>query len=603
MPATPPSWDLSDLFTSPNDPRIERLFVGLDRRCRAFVKTTRDKLTRNISAHKLLKAIQTYESILQDLIKPEIYAHLLFTTHAADQSIGAFLQRMKTRTTAIAQQIVFFDVELSQMSTKQLKQYAAHPVLQNYRHYLQLQLLAKPHRLSEVEEKIMNDKSLTGRSALIRLFNEELSTKAFRYTVGAKSETKTEDQMLHLLYDANPQIRQRAAKQFTDGLREEQRRLTFVTNTLIQDKEIDDRYRKYESPETSRHLENEISQPIVDAMVAAVTKSYPIVQEYYRFKQRTLTLKRLHDYDRYAPIAKTSKTFTYDEARDIVLEAFGHFSPAMAKTAKQFFDKNWIDAAPKTGKQGGAYCMFVTPDLHPYVLTNFHGNTKDVMTLAHELGHAIHACRARKQSYLNFNMPLTVAETASIFGEMLVFDDLRKKIDAKDRLALIMGKLEQIFASVHRQTSMYLFEKDLHAEGRANGEQTVEKISAIWRKRQLEMFGTSVTLTSDYDLWWSYIPHFIHTPFYVYAYAFGELLTLSLFAQYKKQGAAMVQKYHAMLDAGGSIAPSEMVKPFGINLSDPTFWNDGIAIINQLLGEAKQLQAELTSPKPRRRFS
>jgi oligoendopeptidase F len=282
------------------------------------------------------------------------------------------------------------------------------------------------------------------------------------------------------------------------------------------------------------------------------------------------------------------------QAKTIILDAFTRFSPRFAKLAQAFFDNGWIDAPQTPGKRGGAFCMFVTPDLHPYVFVNYSGNVKQVLTLAHELGHGVHASLARKQNLLHFDMPLTLAETASVFAEMITFDAMKATLtDPQERLTLLMQKIEEVFATVFRQTTMYRFEQDLHATSRTQGELTSEQISSLWRKHQTNMFGTSVTLTKDYDVWWSYISHFIHTPFYVYAYAFGELLTLSLFAEYKKRGATMVEDYLTFLEAGGSKGPDELLKPFGINLRDKAFWQGGIKLIEELVKEAKDLQKQI----------
>jgi oligoendopeptidase F len=590
MPRTTtlPTWDLRDLFTSDTDPNVDKTLADLERRAKRFSKTYRAIFKPSLAAKTLLRTIRDYENILQDLTKPEVFAYLRFTTDSTDQKVGAFFQKIKTRTVAIGQDLLFFELGIASLPDKTLNKLVKDKQLKPYRHYLDLQIKLKEHRLSEPEEKILNDMSLTGHSAFVRLYDEELGAKKFISRQQKKEQVKTEEEMLHMLHAPERAIRKQAAKDFTLGLQEESRRLTYITNTLLQDKRTTDRYRRFSTPEAARHLDNEITQDVVDAMTKAVTERYRSVHDYYRFKAQVMKLKPLYDYDRYAPLPSAKATYSFDEAKHIILDAYTRFSPKLAEEVKTFFDNNWIDAAPKHGKRGGAYCMFVTPDLHPYVFMNFQGSANDVMTLAHELGHAAHASLARKQSYLNFSMPLTVAETASVFGEMLVFDALREQLTGQDRFALIMQKVESIFATVHRQTSMYLFEKDLHAASTKRGELSTSDINAIWRKRQVEMFGTSVTLTSDYDIWWSYVSHFVHSPFYVYAYAFGELLTLSLFAQYKKDGPAMAEKYLTMLQNGGSITPQEMVAPFGFDLSDPNFWRGGMKLIEELIKDAKR---------------
>ncbi len=584
-----PRWNLSDLYASITDPAIDRCLLTQERRAERFAKTYRGKI-RTRSAAQLLMALRAYESILQETWKPEIYATLVNTADSSPPTHGALLQKTKTRGLAIAQHLLFFELELMTLEEKTLRRLMGDSRLAPYRHYLEKQLSWKPHRLSETEEKILNDKSLTGRSAFVRLFDEEFAHKMFTLKQKGKTRRLTEEEVLDRLHHPRRAERKRAAAAFTLGLKEEARRVTFVMNTLLQDKHVDDRYRKFARPEESRHLENEIDQATVDAMTGAVTDAYGMVQDFYRFKRKRLRVPELFDYDRYAPITKTEQRYSFAEARELVLSSFHHFSPKFGELTQHFFDQRWIDAPPGIGKRGGAFCMFVTPDLHPYVFLNFTGNLKQVLTLAHELGHGVHASLARKQTLLHFDMPLTLAETASVFAEMIVFDALRQQIqDPQERFALYVHKIESVFATVFRQVSMYKFEQDLHAAARVEGELPQEKISQLWRARQHEMFGRSVTLTPDYDLWWMYISHFVHTPFYVYAYAFGELLTLSLFAEYKKRGPAFVERYLAFLTAGGSQSPDELLRSFGINLRDRKFWEGGLALIQELVEEAKRI--------------
>ncbi len=326
-------------------------------------------------------------------------------------------------------------------------------------------------------------------------------------------------------------------------------------------------------------------------MSDTVSGRYDIVQDFYRFKKNVLGLEKLYDYDRYAPVSSSKAVIPFLEAKEIVLNAYRRFSPEFAEIAQLFFDEGWIDADVRPNKRGGAFCMFVTTDVHPYVLVNYKGGLKDVMTLAHELGHAVHAYLAREQTYLNFDMPLTFAETASVFGEMLVFDDLRTRLtDKKELFALYMQKIEEIFATVFRQNAMYQFEQDLHRSYREKGELKTEEINHFWLSRQRDMFGKSVEMTDDYGIWWSYISHFFHSPFYVYSYTFGELLTLSLFAQYKSNGEVMVKQYFELLRSGGSKTPEGFLKPFGLSLESASFWQSGLTMIEQLVRDAKKLR-------------
>jgi oligoendopeptidase F len=584
-----PSWDLSDLFSSEKDPKIEKTFVSLLRQANRFAKTYRGKIRKTLSPKSLLGIMKEYEAIIQELSKPETYAYLRFSADASNPSSGAFLQKMQTESLTVTRVLTFFELELLALPESLLKRFVKSSELVRYRHFLKRLLRSKPHRLSEAEEQLMEDLSLTGRSAFIRMYDEEHATKTYEARSEKARGEMNEQQILELLHHPSRRIRKQAAETFTQGLTQDARRFAYITNILVQDKATKDRIVKFSSPEESRHESNDITQATVDALSTTVAKSYDVVQDFYRFKKKHLRLDRLYEYDRYAPFSKTKTLYSYPEAKRIILDAFSRLSPKMAETAETFFTNGWIDAAVRPGKRGGAFCMYVTPDLHPYVFVNYGGGANDVMTLAHELGHAVHASVARPCGYFSMHSPLTLAETASVFGEMLVFDALKKTLPPKERLALVAQKVESIFATVHRQISMYRFEQLVHHEIREHGEQNAEQIGALWRKTQSEMFGNSVTLTEGYNSWWSYITHFIHSPFYVYAYAFGELLTLSLFAQWKKGDKKFSEKYLDLLSKGGSASPDELLRPFGIDLTDPMFWAQGIKLINELVEEAKAL--------------
>lgn len=587
---TLPSWDLSDLFSHINDPKIEQNLKRSLKRAEAFAKANKGKIKASIKPEALLKMIREYESIVEESGKPEIYAMLVFSADSQNPKHGAFYQKTKQEGLKIYQAMLFFELELSQLPEASLNRLTHHKTLLPYRHYLKRIADYRPHRLDEAREQLMNDLELTGGSAFARMFDEELSNKKFKIQRGKQVVEVSEEEALHGLHQPDRAERIRCAESVTNGLQEESRRLTYITNILLQRKATVDRYVKFSTPEASRHLSNETTQKIVDAMTQTITERYDLVKSYYQFKKKLLKLDKLYDYDRYAPLAESKSFISWNEAQGIVLSAYRQFSPEFADIAQKFFDNNWIDAAIRPGKRGGAFCMFVTTDLHPYVFVNYKGGVKDVLTLAHELGHAVHAYLAREQSYLNFDMPLTFAETASVFAEMVVFDYLRERMkDPKEKLALYLQKIEEVFATIFRQTAMYRFEQTLHAASRAKGELSTEEINALWLKSQQEMFGNSVTLTKNYGIWWSYISHFIHTPFYVYAYAFGEILTLSLFAQYKKDGETLVKKYFDLLRAGGSKTPEEFLRPFGLRLDDANFWKGGIKLIEQLVNEAQQL--------------
>ena len=584
-----PTWNLKDLYSSIQDPKIKQNLHACQKQAALFEKKYRGKL--KVNASSVLKALKDYEAIQQEMVKPALYANLLFAESCTPKGRGAFLQYTRSEYVHINQHLMFFELEILKFSDKDLRKLVKDPTLKGYSHYLESLLNSKPHRLSEDAEKIFSDKNLTGSNAFIRLFDEELAGKKFIFGRGKKQLEVSETEVLSKLYSPHREERAEAAGSLTRGLKEESHRLTYIFNTLAEDKAIEDRYRNFPDPESSRHLANEIDRPMVDAMAEAVTSQYSLVQEFYGFKKKVLGFKELYDYDRYAPVDLKRESIPFSVARDMVLESFYGFSKEYGDIASKFFSKGWVDAAHREGKRGGAFCSFVTPDLHPYVFMNYTGSMREVFTLAHELGHAIHAYQMREQTVLNFDTPLTIAETASVFAEMLLFDHLRTTMKDKNALfALYIGKIESVFATVFRQISMYKFEQDVHGARQEKGELSTPEINALWRRRQVEMFGKSVTLTEGYDYWWSYIPHFVHTPFYVYAYAFGELLTLALYAQYKKEGKAFIPKYMDLLRTGGSKTPSELFKPLGINLHGKQFWKGGVGMIESMVKEVKTLQ-------------
>ncbi len=587
-----PSWNLSDLYKNNTDPRITTTLQTQLQRAEIFAKNYRNKII-TATSQELLKIIKEYESILQEESKPVLYASLVFAADSKNQKNGAFFQKMQAETLKISQKLVFLELEIAHAKEEQINQWINDSQLKNYKHYLEKQKELRKHRLSEAEEKLLNEKTLTGCGAWQRLFNEVLSSKQFPYQEGKTKEMLSETAALNLLYNHDRKKRKAAADAFTEGLRQEAKILTLMANTLVQDKAIDDKYRNFSTPESYRHVNNEMTQEIVDLMSEVIIKNYTVVQEFYKFKKKVLKLEKLYDYDRYAPVVESKKHIPFEEAQTIVLNAYDQFSPIFAKTAEEFFKKGWIDADLRDGKKGGAFCTYVTPDLHPYVLVNYTGNIKEVLTIAHELGHGVNACLMRKQSYINFDHPLTMAETASIFGEMMVFDAVKETLPPKEKFALYMQKIEEIFASVFRQTAMYKFEQDFHAKQKEHGEQTTEEINKLWRNRQVQMFGKAVELSPGYDYWWMYISHFWEAPFYVYAYACAELLVLSLYAQYKKEGKPFVPKYIKLLETGGSASPQDALKPLSIDLTKREFWEGGINLIKEMIKEAERLYKKI----------
>jgi oligoendopeptidase F len=388
-----------------------------------------------------------------------------------------------------------------------------------------------------------------------------------------------------------------AAESLTLGLAENSRTLTFIFNNLIQEKATDDRLRNFAFPEQSRHLANELDRDTVELVVATAVRNYGLVSRFYNLKRDILGYDKLTHYDRYAPLFSTKEHVPFDKAREIILGSFGKFSSVISESAAKFFDNGWIDAETRTGKRGGAFCAYITPDLHPYVFVNYLNRMDDVTTLGHELGHAVHAYLSREQSYMNFSPVLPVAELASTFGEMLVFESLQAQAGLEDKLALYAEKVEGAFATIFRQAAMFKFEQAIHAHRRERGELTTEDFNALWQQLQQDMFGDSVELGEEHRIWWMYVSHFIGTPFYVYAYTFGELLVMALYAMYKKEGSAFAAKYIELLKTGGSMSPAEMLGRIGLDIHDPAFWQGGVDVLGGLIAEFEQLYREWTGTK------
>jgi oligoendopeptidase F len=586
-----PSWDLSDLFSSIDDPKIEESLANLRERAEEFAEKYRGKINNpDLTTDMMLSAITEYEAISQDLDKPLTYAHLRFSVDTTDASLGAFIQRMQELTTEISIVLLFFGLELLEAPEDLISRAVSDPSLANYRHYVTSSRLFRPYMLSEPEEKILEDKANTGRRAFTRLFETTTSSIAFHMVREGEEKQLTMPEVLALLRDPDRETRRSAAASLTQGLSANQQTLTFIFNTLIQDKAVDDRLRKMQYPEQARNLSNELDPETVELVVSSAVEYYPLVARYYETKREILGYDTLTHYDRYAPIFETRETVEWSRARTIVLDSFGGFSPTMRDCASDFFDRSWIDAQIKKGKRGGAYCSYVTPDLHPYVFMNYLSRMDDVMTLAHELGHGVHARLAGDKSYFNFSSVLPLAELASTFGEMLVFESLQKSASDEDRLALYGEKIESAFATIFRQAAMYRFEQAIHARRRSGGELTTEEFSAIWQENQQQMFGDSVELGEEHRLWWMYVPHFINSPFYVYAYTFGELVVMALYARYKQEGKTFAPKYLDILRVGGSMTPAETLAQIGVDIHSAEFWQGGLKFLEGFVQEFERLR-------------
>src|SRR5450759_1172323 len=539
-----------------------------------------------LNPEQLWTMLQEYEAIYELVAKVGSYAYLFWSASTMDPARGALMQQATERESRLSQELLFVELEWANAADDVAQKLIESPELARYRHYLEKARLYRPHVLSEPEEKVLVEKSVTGRSAWERFFNETHSAATFELD----GEKLSKEKVLSKLHAPDRDWRKRAAASVTAGLRDLSRTSTYILNNLLADKASDDRLRHYESWISARNLANEVDDQVVEALVRAVTGRYDIVARYYRLKRRLLGLDELFEYDRYAPLPAAQHFYPWEETRQIVLDAYRAFHPRMAEIAGWFFERHWIDAAIRPGKLGGAYSAGTVPSVHPYVLVNYEARPRDVMTVAHELGHGVHQALSRERGMLQMHTPLTTAETASVFGEMLVFQDLmRRESDPQVRLTMFTGKLEYSFARVCRQVSMNLFEDAIHAVRCNEGKLTTERYNALWLDTQRAMFTDSVSLTADYGLWWTYIPHFINTPGYVYAYAFGELLVLALYARYQQVGAEFPGKYLEMLSAGGSNWPHEIVRPLGVDLNDLNFWKDGLQILDDMVSEAEKL--------------
>ncbi|MCC5914039.1 MAG: M3 family oligoendopeptidase [Balneolaceae bacterium] len=578
-------WDLSDLYQSPNDPALKKDREELKKMADQFAKKYRGRIA-SITPSEFAEALEEYESLISLSGKVGSYAQLIWSTNTEDPALGKLLQQARELGSELSQKLVFFDVEWMKVDEDQAQRLIGSEELSRWKHYLEISRRYRDHTLSEEAEQVMSAKSVTGRSAWNRFFDETLGAARFELD----GEQMTEQEVLSKLHNPDRELRKRAHHSLTTTFRDHSRTLTYIFNTLLADKHTSDKLRNYESWIASRNLSNQTDDETVNALVEAVTGHYGLVQRYYKLKRKLLGVDELFDYDRYAPIAKTTKKVEWSEAKEMVLEAYGDFYPQMGEIAAEFFDKNWIDAAISPGKRGGAYSASTVTTVHPYVFMNYDGQLRDVQTLAHELGHGVHQYLSRKQGELQSSTPLTTAETASVFGEMLVFSRLKEQItDPKEKLALLISKIDDTIATVFRQISMNRFEDRIHTARREGGELTTEEFSKHWEETQKALYGDSITITDEYRLWWCYIPHFLHTPGYVYAYAFGELLVLALYDAYKSEKDGFAERYMKLLEAGGSDWPHNLVAGMGIDIRDPKFWERGLSIFEEMVTEAEKL--------------
>ena len=587
-----PEWDLTHLYPSMDSLAFAGDLASAESECKAFAEAFRgrlDELARGDDAPaRLHEAVRRYENLEELLGRIMSYAGLVYSGDTSDPVRSKFYGDAQERLTAASSDLLFFTLELNRIDDAVLDAAMASAPLSRYRPWLEDIRREKPYQLEDRIEQLFHEKSTTGRSAWNRLFDETMA--ALRFEV--RGEELTLEPTLNKLQDADESVRRDAAEALAKVFRANLRTFTLITNTLAKDKEISDRWRGFGDVAESRHLANRVEPEVVEALVAAVRKAYPrLSHRYYALKARWFGKETLEYWDRNAPLPKVeSRTIPWNEARDTVLGAYSAFSPRMAEIARKFFDERWIDAPVRPGKAPGAFAHPTVPSAHPYVLLNYQGKPRDVMTLAHELGHGVHQVLAAPNGALMAPTPLTLAETASVFGEMLTFRRLLEGTrDPRQRKAMLAAKVEDMINTVVRQIAFYSFERKVHLE-RRGGELTAEKLGELWMSVQDESLGPAIRLGPGYETFWTYVPHFVHSPFYVYAYAFGDCLVNSLYGVYERAHEGFVERYFALLAAGGTKHHSELLAPFGLDARDPAFWQIGLSMIEGLIEELEGLE-------------
>jgi oligoendopeptidase F len=586
-----PEWNLADLYAGLDDPRVARDLDRADAESVAFEEAYKGKLAALAEGPQagpaLMEAVKRYEALDELIGRLISYAGLVHAGDTVDPARAKFYGDVQDRITAASTHLLFFVLELNRIDDGKLAAAMTDPGLRHYKPWLEDIRKEKPYQLEDRIEQLFHEKSVTANSAWNRLFDETIA--GLRFKVG--SRFLAIEPTLNLMQSANPKNRKAAAEALAKTFKANQRLFTLVTNTLAKDKEISDRWRGFVDVADARHLSNRVEPEVVEALVAAVRAGYPrLSHRYYALKARWFGKKRLPHWDRNAPLPEAAtRTIGWGEAQETVLAAYGAFSPRMAAIAERFFANNWIDAPVRPGKAPGAFAHPTVPSAHPYVLLNYQGKPRDVMTLAHELGHGVHQVLAGPNGALMAPTPLTLAETASVFGEMLTFRKLLAgTTDKRQRKAMLAAKVEDMINTVVRQIAFYTFERNIHGE-RRSGELTAERLNAIWLEVQAESLGPAIDLRPGYETFWSYIPHFVHSPFYVYAYAFGDCLVNSLYAVYERAAEGFAERYLAMLAAGGTKHHAELLKPFGLDARDPAFWQKGLSVIEGMIVELEGL--------------
>ncbi len=581
-----PAWDLSDLYGGPESDQLGQDLMRSEQRAQAFRKRYAGSLAE-LDGEALGAAIAAYEEIHEDLGRIMSYAQLVYSGDMTDPEVARFFQSMQERSTAISSDLLFFSLELNRLDEAALAEKLKAPGLARYAPWLRDLRAMRPHQLSDEAERLLHEKHVAGRAAWTRLFDETMAALRFPF----RDQTLTSAEVLNRLTDRDPAARREAAKSLGRVLGENMRVFSLITNTLAKDKEIEDSWRSFARPVSSRNLANFVEDEVVDALVGSVHRAYPrLSHRYYALKAKWFGVEALPYWDRNAPLPEDDdRLIPWRDARELVLDAYAAFSPALAAIGKRFFDQSWIDAPVRPGKAPGAFAHPTVPSAHPYLLLNYQGRTRDVMTLAHELGHGVHQVLAAPQGHLMAETPLTLAETASVFGEMLTFQAMLKaESKPKRRKIMLASKVEDMLNTVVRQIAMHEFETRVHDE-RRGGELLPDRLGEIWLETQSNSLGPAIAFDQDYRHFWAYIPHFIHVPFYVYAYAFGDCLVNSLYAVYQDAEQGFAEKYLEMLGAGGSKRHRELLAPFGLDASDPAFWDRGLSLIESFIDQLEDM--------------
>ena len=582
-----PRWDLKDLYHDPASKKLDFDFKKCRRDANAFHKRYFGNVAE-LSGDELVGAVQLYEKIDQLIARIMSYAQLCHSTDVLSTETSRFYQTTQETLTEISAQLVFFKIELNQLDDEVLKAKLPSSKLKSYSSWIRDLRMFRPQVMKEEMERLLQDKRIAGQGAWVRLFDETMA----RMRIEIENQHKTVEEALHDLSDGEPQVRKKAAKALGRNFKKHVHLFSLITNTLAKNKEVDDRWRNFSMPQSSRNLENFVEDDVVEALINSVQSAYPMLSHrYYKLKARWFGKQKLDFWDRNAPLPEDGNyTIPWNTAKEIVLKAYQAFSPELSKIGKTFFDNEWIDAQPRSGKVGGAFAHPTVPSVHPYLLVNYMGRPRDVMTLAHELGHGVHQVLASPQGHLKCNTPLTLAETASVFGEMLTFRSLLdNETNLKRKKVMLAGKVEDMLNTVVRQIAFYQFELQVH-NARRMGEISAEQICKIWMDVQRNSLGPSIRLHEEYKYFWTYIPHFIHSPFYVYAYAFGDCLVNSLYSIYENGWEGFENLYLNMLRAGGTLHHKKLLAPFDLDASDSEFWSKGLNVIVRFIDELEKLE-------------